>query len=178
MSRLGRKPIEVPKGVTVNATATQVSVKGPKGELKRDLPSGVTVKVDKGQIVVTRADDSRDNRARHGLVRALVANMVNGVTTGFERKLEINGVGYRVEVAGQKLTFALGYSHPVVFELPKGLSAKVDKNVLTIAGIDREVIGEAAAKIREFRPPEPYKGKGVKYIEEHIRRKVGKAAAK
>ena len=104
--------------------------------------------------------------------------MVNGVTSGFERKLEINGVGYRVEVAGPKLTFQLGYSHPIVFDLPKGVSAKVEKNILTIAGIDREVIGEAAAKIRQFRPPEPYKGKGVKYLEEHIRRKVGKAAAK
>jgi large subunit ribosomal protein L6 len=154
-----------------------VTVKGPKGELKRSLPGGVTVKVEQGNVVVTRDDDSRENRAKHGLVRALVANMVKGVTDGFERKLEINGVGYRAEVAGQKITFALGYSHPVVYELPKGLSAKVDKNVVILNGIDREALGEVAAKIRGFRPPEPYKGKGIKYIEEKIRRKVGKTGA-
>ena len=180
MSRLGRKPIEVPKGVAINTTGGQVTVKGPKGELKRVLPSGVTVNVEKNQIIVTRNSDSRDDRARHGLVRALVANMVHGVTTGFDRKLQINGVGYRAEVSGSKVTFALGYSHPIVFDLPKGLSAaidKADKNVLILSGIDREMVGEAAAKVRSFRPPEPYKGKGVKYLEETIQRKVGKTGA-
>ena len=177
MSRVGRKPIPLPKGVNVALAPDSVSVKGPKGELKRMLPSGVTVKVVPGNIEVVRDDDSRQNRSKHGLVRALVANMVKGVTDGFERKLEINGVGYRAEVAGQKITFALGYSHPVVYDMPKGLSAKVEKNVITLGHIDREILGEVAAKIRSFRPPEPYKGKGVKYVEETIRRKVGKTGA-
>jgi large subunit ribosomal protein L6 len=177
MSRLGRKPIELPKGVNVSIAHGAVTVKGPKGELKREMPSGVKVAVAGTQVTVTRESDSRDHRARHGLMRALVANMVTGVTQGFERKLEINGVGYRAEVAGQKVTFALGYSHPIVFDLPKGLSAKVDKNLLILSGIDREVLGETAAKVRAFRPPEPYKGKGIKYVEETIRRKVGKTGA-
>jgi large subunit ribosomal protein L6 len=177
MSRLGRRPIPVPKGVTVNTSAGAVAVKGPKGELKRAVPAGVTVKVDAGNVVVTRESDSRDHRARHGLMRALLANMVKGVTDGFERKLEINGVGYRAEVAGQKLTMALGFSHPIIYDLPKGISGKVDKNIIILVGSDREVLGETAAKVRSFRPPEPYKGKGVKYVEETIRRKVGKTGA-
>jgi large subunit ribosomal protein L6 len=177
MSRVGRKPVTVPKGVTVSVAAGQVAVKGPKGELKRAMPTGVSVKVDGATVNVARADDSRENRAKHGLVRALVQNMVTGVTTGFERQLEINGVGYRAEVAGQKITFALGYSHPVVFEMPKGISAKVDKQILILSGADRELLGETAATIRSFRPPEPYKGKGVKYVEETIKRKVGKTGA-
>jgi large subunit ribosomal protein L6 len=126
---------------------------------------------------VARADDSRENRAKHGMMRATIANMVKGVSDGFERKLEINGVGYRAEVAGQKLNMALGFSHPVVFELPKGISAKVDKNIVILMGIDKEMLGETASKIREIRPPEPYKGKGIKYVEEHIKRKVGKTGA-
>ena len=177
MSRLGKKPIEVPKGVTVAIKDGAVAVKGPKGELKRALPTGVTVKLEGAQVVVRRDDDSRDNRARHGLVRALIANMVTGVTQGFERKLEINGVGYRADVAGQKLNMALGFSHPVTFELPKGIAAKVDKNVVILSGIDKEMLGETASKIRAIRPPEPYKGKGIKYVEEVIRRKVGKTGA-
>ena len=167
----------VPKGVTVNLAAGAVAVKGPKGELKRPLPTGVTVKVDGGAVQVTRLDDSRESRAKHGLARALINNMVVGVTNGFERKLEINGVGYRAEVAGQKMTFALGYSHPIEYDLPKSVSAKVEKNVVVLSGCDRELLGETAAKIRSFRPPEPYKGKGVKYIEETIKRKVGKTGA-
>ncbi len=177
MSRVGRKPIEVPKGVNISISAGQVGVKGPKGELKRVVPAGVTLKVTGQVLNVERADDSRENRSKHGMLRALVANMVKGVTDGFERKLEINGVGYRAEVAGQKLNMALGYSHPVVFDLPKGVSAKVDKNIIILNGIDREQLGETAAKIRELRAPEPYKGKGVKYVEEVIRRKVGKTGA-
>jgi large subunit ribosomal protein L6 len=177
MSRVGRKPVVLPKGVNVSVSNGQVAVKGPKGELKKSVPTGVTVKAAGTELTVERADDSRENRAKHGMMRALVANMVKGVSDGFERRLEINGVGYRAEVAGQKLTMALGFSHPVNFELPKGISAKVDKNILILMGIDREMLGETASKIREIRPPEPYKGKGIKYVEEHIKRKVGKTGA-
>jgi large subunit ribosomal protein L6 len=177
MSRVGRKVITLPKGVALNIASGQVSVKGPKGELKRALPDGVSVKVAGTEAQVERADDSRENRAKHGMIRALIANMVKGVSDGWERSLEINGVGYRAEVAGQKLNMALGFSHPVNFDLPKGVAAKVDKNVVTLSGIDRELLGATAAKIREIRPPEPYKGKGIKYVEETIRRKVGKTGA-
>lgn len=177
MSRIGRKPIVVPKGVNVALADANVTVKGPKGELKRALPGGVTIKIEGGHIDVARDDDSRENRARHGLVRALLANMVKGVTDGFERRLEINGVGYRAEVSGSKITLALGYSHPVVYDLPKTVTAKVEKNIIILTASDRELLGETAAKLRSFRPPEPYKGKGVKYLEEHIRRKVGKTGA-
>ena len=177
MSRIGKKPVAVPKGVNISIANGVVAVKGPKGELKRSVPTGVEVKASGTELTVTRADDSRENRAKHGMMRALVANMVKGVSEGFERRLEINGVGYRAEVSGQKLTMALGFSHPVNFELPKGISAKVDKNIVILMGIDREVLGETASKIREIRPPEPYKGKGIKYIEEHIKRKVGKTGA-
>lgn len=177
MSRVGRKPIPLPKGVALTVNKDGVVVKGPKGELKRGVPGGVSVKLSGQEVIVERADDSRDNRAKHGMVRAILANMVKGVSEGFERKLEINGVGYRAEVSGQKLNMALGFSHPVTFELPKGISAKVDKNVVILSGIDREQLGEVASKIREIRPPEPYKGKGIKYVEEVIRRKVGKTGA-
>ena len=177
MSRVGRKPVVVPKGVTVAVKDGAVNVKGPKGELKRAIPLGVSVKMAGQELVVERSDNSRENRAKHGMLRALVNNMVRGVSEGFERKLEINGVGYRADVAGQKLNMALGFSHPVVFELPKGISAKVDKNIIILGGIDREVLGETASKIRAIRPPEPYKGKGIKYVEETIKRKVGKTGA-
>ena len=177
MSRVGRKVVSIPKGVNVTLVAGSVAVKGPKGELKRSVPEGVSVKTAGQELTVVRADDSRENRAKHGLVRAHLANMVKGVTDGFERKLEINGVGYRADVAGQKLNMALGFSHPVVFELPKGISAKVDKSIIILMGIDKEMLGETASKIREIRPPEPYKGKGIKYVEEIIRRKVGKTGA-
>ena len=177
MSRIGRKPLPLPKGVTVSASAGKMAVKGPKGELSRAMPSGVSLKVDPSKVVVERADDSRENRAKHGLVRAHLANMVKGVTDGWTRELEINGVGYRAEVAGDVVNMALGYSHPIVFKLPKGITAKVDKNRLTLSGSDRDVLGQTAAKVRELRPPEPYKGKGVKYVEEVIARKVGKAGA-
>jgi large subunit ribosomal protein L6 len=177
MSRVGRKPVVLPKGVTISTTADTVSVKGAKGELRRKLPGGVSVKVTGQEVLVERADDAPQSRAKHGMLRALVANMVKGVSEGFERKLEINGVGYRAEVAGQKLNMALGFSHPVSFDLPKGITAKVDKNVVILSGIDREELGATAAKIREIRPPEPYKGKGIKYVEEVIQRKVGKTGA-
>jgi large subunit ribosomal protein L6 len=177
MSRIGRKPLPVPKGVTLAQKAGAFSVKGPKGELSKHLPDGITIKTEGDKILVTRADDSRENRAKHGLVRAHLANMVKGVTDGWTRELEINGVGYRAEVAGDTMTMALGYSHPVVFKLPKGVSAKVDKNRLTLTSADRDLVGQTAAKVRELRPPEPYKGKGVKYVEEVIKKKVGKAGA-
>ena len=177
MSRIGRKVIPVPKGVTLSQKAGQFSVKGPKGELVKNLPAGISIKLEADKLVVSRADDSRDNRARHGLVRAHLANMVKGVTEGWTRELEINGVGYRAEVAGDTVTFALGYAHPIVFKLPKIISAKVEKNRLTLSSADKDLLGQIAAKLRELRPPEPYKGKGVKYVEEVIKRKVGKAAA-
>jgi large subunit ribosomal protein L6 len=163
--------------VNVSQKDGKISVKGPKGQLDRELPPLVAVIVEKDHLTVTREGDDGPARARHGLVRALVNNMVEGVTKGFERKLEINGVGYKAEVAGQKLTLSLGYSHPVVYELPKGIGAKVEKNILTLSGVDIELVGHVAAKVRSFRPPEPYKGKGVKYIEETIKRKVGKTGA-
>jgi large subunit ribosomal protein L6 len=183
MSRIGRKPLPMPKGVTLvqKAGATKVNgsmtVKGPKGELTKALPEGITIKIEGGIALVSRADDSRDNRAKHGLIRAHLANMVKGVTDGWTRELEINGVGYRAEVTGDTLTMALGYSHPVVFKLPKGVTGKVEKNRIALSGADRDVLGQTAAKVRELRPPEPYKGKGVKYVEETIKKKVGKAGA-
>jgi len=177
MSRIGRKPLPMPKGVTLAQKAGGVSVKGPKGELSKAVPEGITIKTEGDKILVLRANDERENRAKHGLMRAHLANMVKGVTDGWTRELEINGVGYRAEVAGDTLTMALGYSHPVVFKLPKGITGKVDKNRVALTGADRDLLGQTAAKIRELRPPEPYKGKGVKYVEEFIKKKVGKAGA-
>ena len=177
MSRIGRKPVVVPKGVTVTSAVGRFSVKGPKGELSKPIPDGVSMKLEGEKITVTRVDDSPDHRAKHGLVRAHLANMVKGVTQGWQRELEINGVGYRAEVAGDAVTFALGYSHPIVFKLPKSVTAKVEKNRLTLTSADKDELGQISAKLRELRPPEPYKGKGVKYVEEVIKKKVGKAAA-
>ena len=177
MSRIGRKVLPLPKGVTLAQKDGSVSVKGPKGELTKAVPTGVSIKAEADKITVLRVDDERQNRARHGLMRAHLANMVKGVTDGWTRELEINGVGYRAEVAGDTINMALGYSHPVVFKLPKGVTAKVDKNKVTLASADRDLVGQIAAKLRELRPPEPYKGKGVKYAEEVIKKKVGKAGA-
>lgn len=175
MSRIGNNPVEVPKGVEVTL-GHMISIKGPKGKLDLKSNSFVNIVESEGKIVFERAHNSRPARAAHGLMRALVANMILGVTKGFERKLEINGVGYRAEVAGQKMTLQLGFSHPVIYEMPAGISAKVVKNIIILAGIDKQLLGSSAAKIRSFRPPEPYKGKGVKYLEERILRKAGKAA--
>lgn len=175
MSRIGNNPISVPKGVEVTL-GHMISVKGPKGELETKSNPLVNVANNDGVLVFERAHNSGPARAAHGLMRALVANMVHGVTQGFERKLEINGVGYRAEVSGQKMTLQLGFSHPVDYELPAGISAKVDKNIIILSGTDKQLLGACAAKIRSFRPPEPYKGKGVKYLEERIVRKAGKAA--
>ncbi len=177
MSRIGRKILPMPKGVTLSQKPGSVSVKGPKGELSKSVPAGITIKTEADKIQVLRADDSRENRSKHGLVRAHLANMVKGVTDGWTRELEINGVGYRAEVTGDAMTMALGYSHPIVFKLPKGVSAKVEKNRIMLTSADRDLVGQTAAKVRELRPPEPYKGKGVKYMEEVIKRKVGKAGA-
>jgi len=177
MSRIGRKVLPLPKGVTVTQKNGTVGVKGPKGELSKHLPEGISFKVQADKLTVERADDSRENRAKHGLMRAHLANMVKGVTDGWTRELEINGVGYRAEVASDTLTMALGFSHPVVFKLPKGVGAKVDKNRVILTSADRDLLGQTAAKVREIRPPEPYKGKGVKYVEEFIKKKVGKAGA-
>jgi large subunit ribosomal protein L6 len=177
MSRIGRKILVLPKGVSLSQKPGSVGVKGPKGELTRAIPEGVSVKVEGDKLTVNRADDSRQNRSLHGLMRAHLGNMVKGVTEGWTRELEINGVGYRAEVTGDSVTMALGYSHPIIFKLPKGVAAKVEKNKLTLSSADRDLVGQTAAKVRELRPPEPYKGKGVKYLEEVIKRKVGKAGA-
>src|SRR5437764_14964897 len=157
MSRIGRKPLPLPKGVTLAQKPGTISVKGPKGELSKALPAGVSIKTEADKILVSRADDSRENRAKHGLVRAHLANMVKGVTDGWTRELEINGVGYRAEVTGDTITLQLGYSHPVVFKLPKVVQAKVDKNRVILTSADRDVLGQTAAQVRELRPPEPYK---------------------
>jgi large subunit ribosomal protein L6 len=176
MSRIGNNPVRIPKGVTVNVAGDKISVKGPKGALDLVRNRHVQAKVEGEEIKFTRDGDAPEQRAAHGLMRALVANMVTGVTQGFERKLEINGVGYRAEVKGKTLELLLGYSHPIQYPLPTGITAAVDKNILTLAGIDKQLLGLTAAKVRSFRPPEPYKGKGIKYVEEKILRKVGKAA--
>lgn len=167
----------IPDKVEVTVSGSSVKVKGPKGELERQFPGSVTVKVEDGQIIVERPNDHRTVRSAHGLVRSIIGNMVEGVSKGFERKLEVNGVGYKAEMKGKSwIRFDLGYSHPIYFELPQGISAEIGRgNVVTLTGIDKEVIGTAAATIRSFRPPEPYKGKGVKYAEETILRKVGKS---
>lgn len=176
MSRIGKNPIQIPKGVSVNVGGDVVTVKGPKGQLQMDLHPAVTVVAEGNEVVCTRHDETRQSRAAHGLIRAQTANMVRGVSEGFTRRLEINGVGYRAEVSGKKLTLQLGYSHPIEFPLPEGVTAAVDKNQVVLSGIDKQKLGATAATIRAFRPPEPYKGKGIKYAEETILRKVGKAA--
>ena len=183
MSRIGRKPLEIPKGVTVSITSDMVSTKGPKGTLTLKRHKDVEIKQAKDEdgkdvVVFERKSEQGPQRAAHGLMRALVGNMLTGVTKGFERQLEINGVGYKAELKGPKLVLSLGYSHPIEYALPEGIAAKVDKNMLILSGIDRQALGAAAAKIRSFRPPEPYKGKGIKYIEETIVRKAGKTAGK
>ena len=177
MSRIGKLPIKLPAGVKVNLAGSSVTIEGPKGRLEMPIDPAVTLENREGVLHLRRRDDERRTRGVHGLTRKLVANMVEGVSAGFTRVLEINGVGYRAEVKGNAIHFSLGYSHPIVFQLPKGVSAKVDRQtVVTLESADKQVLGEVAAMIRELRPPEPYKGKGVKYAEERIRRKAGKAA--
>lgn len=179
MSRIGRMPIPVPSGVTVKIDGNVVSVKGPKGELCREIPQAITVEQNEGVLNVTRPSDAKEHRSLHGLTRTLIANMVIGVTQGFTKTLEIAGVGYRAAKSGSKLALTLGFSHPVEVEPPKGITIDVPAPTkIIVSGIDKEAVGELAAKIRSFREPEPYKGKGVKYEGEVVRRKVGKAGGK
>jgi large subunit ribosomal protein L6 len=175
MSRIGKRPVEIPKGVTVECKGREVHVKGPKGQLAETVPATVTVAVADGEVRFQRADDRTPTRAAHGLARALVANMVRGVTLGFARELEIQGVGYRAEAAGQTLKLSLGFSHPVNVPVPAGLKVSVQENRIKIEGSDKALVGQFAANVRELRPPEPYKGKGIRYVGEQVRRKVGKA---
>jgi large subunit ribosomal protein L6 len=177
MSRIGKSPIPIPAGVDVRIDGSSVAVKGPKGELSQQVPFGITVRVDDGQILVERLDDEREVRALHGLVRSLVNNMVLGVTEGFRKELEIVGVGYRAAAKGKTgLDLSLGYSHPVVVEAPEGIEFAVPQPTrIEVHGIDKQLVGQVAADIRSLRKPEPYKGKGVRYADEHVRRKAGKA---
>ena len=179
MSRIGKKPIVIPKGVQVAVKNGQVEVQGPKGKLGLTVHELCSVSVADGSIVVGRSGDHRTAKALHGLTRALIANMVRGVTEGFEKKLEIQGIGYRVQQAARTLTFNLGYSHQIVYPLPEGITAEVDKQTLiTLRGVDKHLVGQTAAQIRALRPPDSYKGKGVRYAGEVVRKKVGKAGAK
>jgi large subunit ribosomal protein L6 len=181
MSRIGKKPVAIPAGVTVEVKGSTVVVHGSKGELKITHLPEVTVKVEGGQVVVERKGDSDDDRARHGLTRQLIANMIIGVKDGYEKRLEIIGVGYKAQIKGKMLVLSLGFSHPVNFDIPAGIEIKPDEkngNILSIRGIDKQLVGQVAAVIRGMRPPEPYKGKGIRYTDEHVRRKVGKTAAK
>ena len=177
MSRVGRTPIAIPDGVTVSVSGETVSVKGPKGQLSERVPAEISVAVEGGQVQVKRPDDRAPTRALHGLTRALVANMVKGVTSQFSKELEIQGVGYRAEAKGKTLVLSVGYSHPVEMPVPEGLQVSVDRNVVVkIEGANRQQVGQFAANVRSVRPPEPYKGKGIRYVDEQVRRKVGKAA--
>jgi large subunit ribosomal protein L6 len=179
MSRIGRLPIPVPAGVDVTIEGSQVTVKGPKGSLQHVVVEPITVAKDGGELVVTRPNDERDARSRHGLTRTLIANMVQGVTDGYEKKMEIHGTGYRVVAKGSNLVFALGYSHPSTIEPPDGVTFRVEAPTrFSVAGIDKQQVGEVAANLRKLRKPDPYKGKGVRYAGEQIRRKVGKAGKK
>ena len=180
MSRIGRMPIAIPSGVTVEvAENNKVTVKGPKGTLERVLPEAMDIKVDGEEVVVSRPNDLKKNKALHGLTRTLIYNMVIGVTEGYEKKLEVNGVGYRAQKQGKKLVLSLGYSHPVEMEDPEGIETVLDgQNIIIVKGIDKEKVGQYAAEIRTKRAPEPYKGKGIKYEDEVIRRKVGKTGKK
>lgn len=178
MSRIGRMPIVVPKEVKVSYDASKVEVSGPKGHLSQPLPQGITVVLDGGKILVERPNDQRTSRSLQGLTRSLIANMVTGVTQGFEKKLEIVGVGFRADVEGKGLKLTLGFSHPISFSLPEGIRAEVEKQTLiTLKGVDRQQVGALAAKLRSIKPPEPYKGKGIRYSGERIRKKVGKTKA-
>lgn len=179
MSRIGKKPISLPKGVTVNQDGEMISVKGPKGQLSARVSEAMNIAIENDEIVVARPDNAALNRAAHGLTRTIIGNMVQGVTEGYTRKLEIVGVGFRAEMKGKILQLNLGYSHAIMFVPPKEieLATPVPTNVV-ITGIDKQLVGQVAAKIRSFRPPEPYKGKGIKYEGEQIRRKAGKSAGK
>ncbi len=179
MSRIGLKPITIPAGVDVNIDANTVTVKGPNGTLSMDAHPNMAISVEGSEIIVSRPNDAKENRSLHGLTRTLVANMVTGVTEGFKKTLEVNGVGYRVQLQGNSLVLNLGFSHQVIMEAPEGIKIECPSaNSIVISGADKQKVGQFAAQVREKRPPEPYKGKGIKYAEEHIRRKEGKAGKK
>ena len=178
MSKVGKNPIAVPSGVKVTLDKNIISIQGPKGTLTRTIPEGIQVKLEDGKIEVTRANDSNFVRSLHGTSRALLANLVKGVTEGYSRELSLVGVGYRAELQGERLTLQLGYSHPIVFVPPAGIKLDAPGGVkILISGLDKELVGLVAAKIRSFRPPEPYKGKGIRYTGEHVRKNAGKTAA-
>lgn len=177
MSRVGKAPITVPDGVDVTIDGAHVTVKGPNDTLEHDVPPGITVTLDDGSITVERRSDERSQRALHGLTRSLIANMVEGVSTGFTRELQIQGVGYRAQSKGTSVELQVGYSHPVVFEAPDGITIEVpEPTQVIVKGADKQLVGQVAADIRKVRTPEPYKGKGIRYVDEHVRRKAGKAA--
>jgi large subunit ribosomal protein L6 len=177
MSRIGKKPVTFPKNVKISQSADIVKVEGPKGTLSSKLPEGITVAIGEGNIVVERKSEELSARAYHGLARTLIGNMVQGVSAGFEKKLEISGVGYRAELSGHSLKFILGFSSPVEYDIPKGIDIKLDKQVnIVVSGIDKQLVGRVAAEIRSLKKPEPYKGKGIKYADEYIKRKAGKSA--
>lgn len=178
MSRIGKLPIQVPAGVTITVDQGVISVTGPKGSLTQPLLSEVEITVADGQAVVTRTSDEKLAKAQHGLMRALLNNLVNGVSKGFDKKLELNGVGYRVNGGGQSITMTLGFSHPVEYKAPSNIELKVEKNLITVLGIDKQKVGQVAAEIRALKKPEPYKGKGIKYADEVIIRKAGKTGKK
>lgn len=179
MSRIGRKPIEKPEGVQVTLQGSAVSVQGPKGTLAMEIPSGIQVEVEDNRVMVSRESDEKKHRALHGLTRALLANMVEGVTKGFEKRLDLVGVGYRAQLQGKKLVLSVGYSHPVEVDPPQGIEIEVPAPTkIVVKGIDKQQVGEVAARIRAIRKPEPYKGKGIKYETEVVRRKAGKAGGR
>ncbi len=179
MSRIGKKPIEIPENVEVKMEADEIFIKGPKGELNQKIHPQVKIEIKDNQIIVTvLKSKNQRQRALWGLFASLIKNMIVGVTESYEKKLEIIGVGYKVNLQGDKLILNVGYSHPIEFDIPSGITASVDKNTITISGVDKQLVGEIAAQIRKIRPPEPYKGKGIKYVDEVIRKKVGKAAVK
>lgn len=175
MSRIGKAPITIPSGVSVTITDDVITVSGSKGSLSQFTMAGIIVNQTENSLIVTRASDEREHRSKHGLMRSLLQNMVTGVSQGFARKLEINGVGYRVSMAGTDLKFNLGFSHDVMYKLPHGINASIEQNVITISGIDKQQVGQVAAEIRSLKKPEPYKGKGIKYVDERILRKSGKS---
>ena len=178
MSRVGKKPVSIPKEAEVKIEDSVISVKGPKGNLSHEIPEGIKLEVSGDNILVTRSSDERRERSLHGLTRTLIANMVEGVTQGFRKELEIVGVGYRAEKKGEALNLSLGFSHPVVFEEPEGVQIQVDKQNIRIEGIDKCLVGQTASKIRSCRKPDVYKGKGIRYAGEVVRKKVGKTGAK
>jgi len=176
MSRIGEAPITIRDGVTVTVENLNVEVKGPKGTLSQSIPSDISVKVDNGSVLISRSSEEKPVRSVHGLIRSLINNMIDGVVDGYEKKLEVNGVGYKVNLSGKTLKMSLGFSHDVEFTAPEGVDLAVDGNSITVTGIDKQRVGQAAAEIRELRKPEPYKGKGIMYADEYVIRKTGKSA--